>query len=551
MLFHLHGARRAGAFASLALAFALLIAPCAASAGHIDLSGHVTLHMTGQAVEGLRLSITEPTSPFTEIEIGSATTDAEGFYAWSGDCDSNWYCNVNLVDPPYMPAGFTFGPNDGTVVADFALTLPATASGTVRFPGGDASATAIVAQQYSAELDEWVEVSSAGVGSDGRFTIDRLTPGPYRFCTDVYSVGNVRQCFDHVDFPPTVGDPDATLVDIAEGSARDGIDFDLATGGTVSGAVMDGYLGVPLNEWTTVDVFDVNGLTYATTYTDFDGSFRIGGLPDGTYYVGIDIGAPYRDGVQYYPGVVCDETACPPPTAGAPLTIAHGSAIENLDFTVHPAVVVEGRVVDADSGDPIGNADVFDDGPGEPEQSTSDYLTGEYRLYIAADTPVRIYAYGPSPYVDLIYPAASCIDFHCVGDATPFTVPSGTVLTGIDLEMMAGAMLTGTIADADTGEPGFADITLYDADFNVIWEGPSDYGRFTTPPWLAGTYYVQAIGTDLVAGCAFYEGRPCPADGGDPGSVDPTAIVVAAGELRDGIDFRLAQPDAIFASGFE
>lgn len=551
MSFHLCGAAKAGVATPCAVAVALLFAPCLAAAGPIDLSGHVTAHATGQPLAGVRVSIVEPASPFTEVEIGSATTDAGGYYTWSGDCGSLYYCAATIDDPPYMAEAHSFGPNDGAVVVDFALTLPASASGTVRFPQGDAANIWVDAWWYYE--GEWGIQRSALTDADGHYTIGPLPPGTYRFCADDSVRGAVPQCFDHVDMPAIAGDSGGTIVDVAEGAARAGIDFDLTLGGTLSGTLIDGYRGGPLDAFVSVNVYDANGnwLTSATT-DDNDGTYSAIGLPDGTYYLGIAIGEPYRDGTQVYPGIVCDDNGCPPPTAGTPLTIANASAIANLDFTVHPDVVISGRVTDADTGQPIGSVEVDAPGPNSFAQTYSDAATGGYTVYVPADTPVEIHAYGPLPYIDAIYPGASCIRYYCVGDVTPLSATTGSVLTGIDVAMKPGAVVTGTITNAATGGPGYGFVVLYDAAFNEIWASATyGQGRYTSQPWLPGTYYVQASGQGLLEGCAFWDNRPCPDDGGDPAGVDPTPIVVAAGEVRDGIDFSFEPIDAIFADGFD
>jgi len=541
-----------GAFAPFLVVCVLLLAPREAIAD-TDVSGHVTARLTGQPIAGVRVSITEPSSPFTDVEIGWAITDADGFYEWVGACGSIYGCSVVIDDPPYMIAFGSFERTDDAVVLDFALTLPATASGTVRFPEGDPAGARIDAQQFSIEAGEWINVSSAAAGSDGRFTIDRLPPAPYRFCTTAQ--GAVPQCFDHVNALPTVGDPDATLVDIAEGSARDGIDFDLIHGGSISGTVMDGYRNVPFNDiWNLyeADVYDVDGMRFAAGWINSDGTFYFDGLPDGTYYLGIAIGAPYGDGHQFYPGVVCDEDACPPPTAGTPLTIAGGNAIAGRDFTVHPDVVVRGNVFDAASGDPIGDVEVevFNTDT-YFTTSDADAATGEYIIYAPADTAVEIEAFGPWPYVATVYPAMYCMGTYCVGTSTLVSGPRGSVLADVDVPVPLGASIGGAVRQEGTGLPADAEIELFDADFNVIWHGEAYNGGYSTDPWLPGTYYVEANAFGAVQGCAFYEDRPCPEGGGDPAGVDPTPIVVVAGETRDGIDFSFAPIDPIFANGFE
>jgi hypothetical protein len=451
-----------------------------------------------------------------------------------------------------MRAGGSFERNDDVVVLDFALMLPATASGTVRFPDGDPANARVDAQQFYADIGEWINVSSAATDGDGHFTIGQLPPATYRFCTT--GNGAVPQCFDHVNAPPTAGDPDATLVDVAEGSAHDGIDFDLVRGGSLSGMVIDGYRDAPLYDvWDLfrVDLYDINGTEFSYGWIGSDSSFNFGGLPDGTYYLGIVVGAPYRDGIQFYPDVVCDGNACPPPTAGAPLTIAGGNAIENLDFTVHPDVVIRGRVFDADSGDALGNVDVNASSANYFTSSDADFATGEYIVYTPADTAVEIEAFGPWPYIATVYPAMNCMGTLCVGTSTPVSGPRGSVLTGIDVPMRRGAVIAGTVTQAGTNFPGDAELELFDADFNLIWDGTAYNGAFATDPWLPGTYYVEANAYGVLQGCAFYDDRPCPEGGGDPAGVDPTPITVAAGDVRDGIDFQFEAVDPIFAAGFE
>lgn len=95
---------------------------------------------------------------------------------------------------------------------------------------------------------------------------------------------------------------------------------------------------------------------------------------------------------------------------------------------------------------------------------------------------------------------------------------------------------------------------MYDRDFNLVWSGDVyDSGKFLSGAWYPGTYYVEASGypgfTGL-AGCAFYDSRPCPVAGQDPASVLPTPIVLSRGEIRPDIDFRL-DADSIFRSGFD
>lgn len=548
------GIAPARTFAALAFLLALLLVPSRTMAGIVALSGHVTSHLTGAPLAAVRVSIDVLASPFGgEIEIGAAFTDADGLYEWTGDCESViGVCDVIVDQPPYLRANETFDQNQTVAVVDFALLTPAAASGTVRFPGGDTSGMYVTAERFFDDVGIWSVVAAGDVAEDGRFLIGALAPDTYRFCTSYTQNGAIRQCFDHLDMPPLAGDPDATLVDVPEGSAIDAIDFDLVYGGTLSGTVYDGYLGAPLTA-TPVQVaaYDVDGADFLYAETDATGTFHLRGLPDGLFYLGINVGGPYADGVQFYPGIVCGETSCPPPTSGTQFAISGGNEIVGLDFTAHPQVVVKGRVLDADSGDGLGGIDVglYDyDGA---RLTASDAGTGDYFFYWYADKTFQVGAFGAPPHVDSVYPGAACLRSMCVGDITPLTAATGSVLTAIDIPMTLGATLSGHLMRADNGLPGDAYIELYDSAFDLIWDGYSADSTYTTDPWLPGTYYVEAVGGWELGGCAFYDDRPCPEDDGDPASVDPTPVTVAAGEIRTGIDFRLPPVDAMFGDGFD
>ena len=539
---------RATSLAARTSLVAALLTPFPAIAG---LSGHVTSHLTAEPLADVRVSISMLDIPFSTIEIGSAVTDADGFYEWTDDCPF-YFCSVAVDHPPYLPAGDSFDWDETDVVIDFALITPATASGTVRFPDGDTSGINVAAQHYLDDVGIWSEVSAANLDADGHFVIGALPPDTYRFCTSYAQDGAIRQCFDHVDMPPTAVEPDATLVSIAEGSAHAGIDFDLTYGGTLSGTIRDGYLDAPPNMSAQVTAYDVDGNWLLSTTSDATGVFHLRGLPDGSFYLGIHIGGPYADAIQFYPGIVCNAKSCPPPTSGTLLTIANGNEIENLDFTVHPDVVVKGRVLDADTGDGLGGIDVgiyygFDG----TALTISDAGTGDYVFYAYADLPIEVGAFDAPPRIDSVYPGASCIGGYCVGEMTAISGATGSVLSAVDIPMALGAVLSGRILRADNGSPGDALIDVFDADFNVIWQGGSYESAYATDAWLPGTYYVEAFAAYPLEGCAFFDDRPCPEGGGDPAGVDPTPVNVVAGEIRTGIDFHFSAVDEVFANGFD
>jgi len=542
---------RAGA--ALALAACCALAPARAEAGIVALSGHVTSHLTGEPLADVRVSIEVATGFGPPYEIGDAYTDIDGAYDWTGDCESPFMvCDVAVADPPYLSGGGAFDQDAVVAVVDVALLTPSTLSGTLRFPGVSVADMEVEADRFIPEAGSWWSFAFASIGADGSFVIGSLPPDTYRVCTIADQRGDVRQCFDHVNVPPLAIDPDATLVDVAEGTAIDGIDFDLVEGGTLSGTIYDGYLGIALaNSSAQVDAYDANGTLLSVAGVEASGAFHLRGLPDGTFYLGINVGDIFSDGVQFYPGIVCTFDNCPSPTSGTPLTISGANEISGLDFTVHPAVVVRGRVVDAVTGEGIGGVDVgtyYSDGL---TLATSAADTGAYTFYWYADATFEVGAFNAPPRVNAVYPGASCISNYCVGDATSLSESSGTVLDDIDLPMQLGAVMSGHLLRSDNGTTsGMAEIVLYDDAYNDIWVTPSFDGSYSTDAWLPGTYYLEALGEVQLSCCAFYLDRPCP-DSGNPADADPTPVTVAAGETRTGIDFHLPPADEVFFASFE
>lgn len=558
--------RPAARTTSLVIRIAFLIAavacafPCPARATTV--SGRVTNHLTGQPLGGTQITIWYWASIVTGRTIGTATTAADGSYSWSGECpvQDQRVCYVTVDDERYLYAISEFRYDQTDVAADFALIQAATIAGELRLDGAvPADELEVRVSYYLEEEQIWQSpIGAFQEYEDGRYAIRRLPPNvPYRLCVGGFDIAGtvaLEQCFDRHDRTSLADDPSYDPVTVGEGQQRDGVDFDLSGGGGIEGTLRDGYLGVPIaNANFSMSFYGQTGAwlgVVAQGMSDGDGRYRFKGLPDGAYYVRIHGAGYFVDDTQTYPGVVCEEGNCPPVTDGQLLRIADAALLSGIDFTFHPIAVVRGRVTEATTG--RGLAGVFVIATGTTTTFTRD--NGEFALYVP-DTvaPFEVYTDGaPQPFVDQLYPGMPCIEHRCSGAGQTFNPARGEVIDHVDLTLQPGAAIAGTLFNAATGLPQKAGVLVYDQDFNLVWSGIFE-GPYSSRAWLPGTYYVQAIayGDGLTpTGCAFYEGRPCPADGEDPASVVPTPITAGAGEIRDGIDFRL-NGDSVFRDGFE
>jgi hypothetical protein len=261
-------------------------------------------------------------------------------------------------------------------------------------------------------------------------------------------------------------------------------------------------------------------------------------------------GSPFYDATQLYPGIACEDSECPPVTDGQTLTVSGGSSLSSIDFTVHPSVVVKGRVTDAVNGQGVGGVRVQFSSSGTAAISAAG--SGEYVLYVGEGGSFRVYAVGAPPHINQVFPNIDCLVFQCSGTGQPFSAVRGSVFEHVDFALQPGATIAGTIYDANSGLPRYGNVVVYDSDFNLVWtpSGTDESGSYMSATWYPGTYYVKATTGLGSSACAFYDARPCPAENQDPATVMPTPLLVGPGEIRDGIDFHL-DADTVFRNGFD
>lgn len=547
-----------GIFLALLAAGACALA-VPANANATTVAGHVTDHLTGEALGGVRISIWYQLTPFATYEVGAPVTASDGSYTWVGACGGGalHVCHVSIDDARYVYADTPFPGDTANVTADIALVEPATISGDIRVNGAIADGPLELAIMR-ADGGQWAFVPrTIQEQSGGHYAIRRVPPGAdYRVCAGGLASGALEQCFDHHDRTSLVTDPSYDLVSAQEGQEQGGVDFDLTSGGRISGTLHDGYLGRPLADaGIAISFYDASGtwLDYSETRSDASGHYAFGGIPAASYYVTVFIdNGVFYDRTQLYPGIACDPD-CPPVTSGQMLTLSNASPASGIDFTVHPSAVIRGRVTDATTGQGLGNVGVWTTDGSYPS-AMSAAGSGDYLFYTAENSiPIHVFTFGSQPYIDQVFPGIACIQRPCSSGQT-FNPTRGDVFDHVDFALQAGSAVEGTVLDATTGMPYVGTVSLYDSTFNLVWSGDLDSsGSYASGAWYPGTYYVKAEGYAGYAGydgCAFYDARPCPADGQDPAIVAPTPITIGAGEVRTGIDFHLLG-NLLFVNGFD
>jgi hypothetical protein len=168
----------------------------------------------------------------------------------------------------------------------------------------------------------------------GEFEFQNVTPGGY--------LGSLNKR----GFYPTTG-LGSSIVDVAQGQRRRGVDLAMTQGGVLSGHVLD-ETGAPLGkvmvgalraEAVAPRLRDTRAAV-STVQTNTLGEFSVEGLPPGQYVIVASFGQ--ADGLNYFPGTWHMASA-------RLVTIQASEVIDSLDFRmgVPPAFSVEGIVVSA------------------------------------------------------------------------------------------------------------------------------------------------------------------------------------------------------------
>jgi len=519
------------------------------SAQQVAVHGTVTEYASSTAIPGASISIESFSWPAGYLVVGTATSDAAGSYAWSGDCEM-WTllpCRVRAVAPDYALAESTFNPYETPdVQADLSLHRAAFVSGTVRIAADGSSLAGVqVVLRCIPEDQACLYAGYAITDVEGHYSLDGLAGGTYSLCAEPsQESGLVPQCFDHADAGHDV------LV-LADGEHRTGVDFAFHPGGTVSGMVVDGYLHQPVaNASLTISLRAADGTPLTQTYahTDSNGQYVGEHVPAGTYHVVLTAGRSFDP--TAYPDLPCAE-GCDV-TSSPAVEVTDNATVDGLDFIVQPRAIISGHVREAGSGVPIGDIPIaygycLPLGGCLTIDRTISAADGSYALFLPDNDLLRVYTANLRPWIDQAWPTTPCMgESACAQASDDVTLGHGEHRVA-EVALVRGASIAGHVEDTVPGANATAFIFVKDATMQTIFGTyADDEGNYETPAWYAGTWFAKAV---IDHACQFYQGVRCPdADENEPPA--PTPIQLVVGEHHTGIDFALDSADPIFRDGF-
>ena len=405
----------------------------------------------------------------------------------------------------------------------------------------------------------------------GNFSIKGIPDGDYRIY--LQSTGDNNNPNMHI--PQIHGGPECNAcgsllnqgigatITINMANAINNIDFSVNVGASISGNLVDNDTLNPLQELGLVMLFNElnRNLAYIVLYGInheplADGSYTVGGLLPGSYYVqGGDLGREFYQR-ELYNNRPCYYAGCDRSSTGDPILLGANQNLTGINFLLNKGGKISGTVTDTSTGLPItldptknswvefydasetviGSAFIGEDGTYTSQRAIP---TGSY----AVRTGSMFQGSMTSPYVNEKYNDIACAGLACDLSTEDVVVALETTTANIDFALTTGNTFTGTVTDLSTAAPiaGVHVIVYKEISPGVVkfanWATTSDgtipggaaIGTFEVSGLPDGTYYARTgYGSDLpffvssfhnIGGAApvgwidiLYDNMPCLAD---------------------------------------
>jgi protocatechuate 3,4-dioxygenase beta subunit len=333
----------------------------------------------------------------------------------------------------------------------------ASISGRVTIDGKGAAGITVAATTSSSPLDNRT-VAKTTTDDDGKYQLTGLAAGQFRVMplAKAFVVGGSGAY-----------EQPGQSITVAESETITKIDFALVRGGVITGRITDTDGRPVINELVHVVGKDVPDTGRPMTMfdgprnkTDDRGIYRVYGLSPGNYKVSIgqvaaagSVAIMGMGGSQYtktfYPGVAEE-------TKATILEINEGTEVSNIDIVARKSgrgASVSGRVVDADSGQPVPNVYVVHSSlkEGTQELGGMNFSGG----LTDANGKFRLENVQPGHYA--AYMLATGEGTSSYSDQTPFDVADGDV-TGVEIKVHRGATISGVAVVENNYDPTVASL---------------------------------------------------------------------------------------------
>ncbi|MCG2782620.1 MAG: carboxypeptidase regulatory-like domain-containing protein [Candidatus Altiarchaeales archaeon] len=441
--------------------------------------------------------------PYVKIEAfkengggwGGIMTESDGTYTITGLSGGTYFVEARLEGTSYenyatKTKKVTLTSGQSVTGVNFNLTQGGSISGTVTDSSGPVAYMRVEAWKEGAP--GW---GGSMTASDGTYTIPGLSAGIYHIEVH-FGWGSTGETYTNYAC-------DAKTVTVAAGQTTSGVNFVLATGGTISGTVTAGGQAV---SYVRVEAWKEESPDWGDDETASDGTYTISGLTTGTYHVKV------RTEGTSYSGYASGEKVVSV-TAGQDRT---------LNFNLTTGASISGNVTAGGAAAQYVRIDAWRDWESGQTPDWGDTITASDGTYTITGLM------GGKYHVNVRAEGTSYSSYASLEQTV--TVTAGSSRTGVDFALTTGGSILGTVTMSGSGTP-----------YVRVWawrEGAPDWGdtvtdssgAYTISGLSSGSYHVglELEGTD-------YEGY----------AADEQTVAVTAGSETSGIGFALAQGGSI------
>ena len=477
---------------------------------------------------------TDGVTPLGDVDIsansevgggGHTRSRGDGSYKIEGLATGVYRVSANLEG--YIHLFYSSTPSyDEATLVDVTTGAETQGIDIVMQTGGSISGTVVTANPGDpiAGVDVWANsYDGAGGGNgtrtnlDGTYEITGLAPDQYRVRAQKSDAGYVGEWYDD-----TTDWGAATPVVVAAGAPTTGIDFDLGSGGAISGFVFnasgtDPIAGADVWAESFVCCGGGNGARTAS-----DGSYRIDGLSPGDYRVQASnpgFAFEYYDNTDSY-------------DSSTPVTVTSDGDRSGVNFTLDQAGTISGTVYNASGTAPIENANVWanrqDGGGGSGAQTAAD---GTYTVDSLTGGSYIVSAMKDG-YITEFYQEVS--DYE---SSTEVVVVGGQDRPNVDFTLETGGSISGTVVNASGTPVVGANVGAHPAGGGCCGGG--------APTRLDGTYTITGLATGSYLVIADRDGFVQTFFDGVANHASATPVAVVAGAESQNVDFVLLSGGAI------
>jgi protocatechuate 3,4-dioxygenase beta subunit len=454
--------------------------------------------------------------------IKSTSTDSQGNYSVGGIPGGNykiffrgyqqnyvpeWYndkTSFDTADPVTVTAGQT------TPGIDAQLAIGGMISGRVTDANGNGipNVSANVHNQNNEILSQHCHMDSLG-----NYTIYGVPAGTYKVDFSCYGLNYIPEWYNDKS---TFETADPVIVTV--GQTTPDINAQLTEGGIISG-VVTGAAEIPLENIRIEARISAN-VIHSMTYTDSSGHYSLQGLPAGTYKIYF-----YNNGQEYFNEWYNNKTTF---ETAEPLNITAGQTIPNIDAQLAQGGRISGTITD-NSGNPIDlvGISIYDIN----NQSYASTNTNSSGYYITGLLPAGNYKILFVPPYGGIYLSQWYNNKASFADANEIPVTDGQITPGVDVQLLTGGSVTGTVTDISGNPIQNVNVNLYLTSGSYKTAVTNAEGKYEIVGLTTGNYKVRfnATGTGY---CSEWYIDKTSYDTADP-------IPVTAGQTTPDIDAQL------------